>query len=320
MAVTKIANVIVPAVFMDYVRRQTMELSDFWQSGIIGVGGAELGGNLTSGGNTINMPFWTDLSNADEGLSDSVGLTVNQINAKKDMAVLHFRGGAWGSNDLAHQLAGDDPMKAIASFVAGWWSRQMQRVTLSTLKGAFASASMSSNVLDISAAAGEAANINAKTFISATQKLGDAKAQLMAMAMHSAVQASLAQQDLIDTERDSSGRVLFDTFMGKRIIIDDGMPNTAGVYTTYVFGAGAIGYNEGGVLNALETDRDIIDGNDFLTTRRAFVLHPRGISWTGSAVGATPTLAELETGTNWNRVFESKAIPIVQFKHKIALV
>ena len=73
-------------------------------------------------------------------------------------------------------------------------------------------------------------------------------------------------------------------------------------------------------MNALETDRDILEGNDFLTTRRAFVLHPSGVSWVGSAAGATPTLVELETGTNWNRVFESKAIPIVQFKHKIALV
>ncbi len=319
MAVTKISNVIVPEVFMDYVIQRTKELSAFWQSGIIGPGGAELGGNLTSGGNTINMPFWADLTNESEELSDSTDLTVHAINGKKDVAVLHYRGGAWGANDLAHQLAGDDPMMAIASLVAEWWNRDMQRLAINTLKGAFSAASMATNILDISGGAGEAANISGKTFIDAAQKLGDAKAQLAAIGMHSAVQAALAKQDLIVTERDSAGRLLFDTFMGKRIIIDDGMPVSAGVYTTYIFGANCLGYNEGGVLTPVETDRDILSGNDYMAVRRAFVLHPRGIAWKGSAAGATPTITEISTGTNWQRVYEAKNIPMVQFKHKIAL-
>lgn len=319
MAVTKIADVIVPEIFMKYVIERTKELSAFWQSGVISAGGAMLGGNLTSGGNTINMPFWADLVNTSEELSDSAALVVHNISAKKDVAVLHFRGAAWGANDLAHQLAGDDPMGAIASLVATWWNRDMQRMLLATLKGAFGASNMSPNVLDISGGTGDAATINGKTFIDATQTLGDAKAQLAAIGMHSAVQAALAKQDLIVTERDSSGRVLFDTFMGKRIIVDDSMPVAAGVYTSYIFGAGAIGYTEGGVFNPVETDRDILSGNDYMTVRRAYVMHPRGIAWKGFAAAATPTLAEISTGTNWERVHESKAIRMVQFKHKIAI-
>jgi hypothetical protein len=307
-----------------------MELSAFFQSGIIGTVGAEVGSNLESGGTTINMPFWNDLTGDDEVLSDSSALTVDKITSAKDVAVLHFRGKAWSANDLARQLSGSDPMRAIADLAGGYWSRKMQQILLSTLKGAFAAASMTANVQDISGGTGDAANISGAAFIDATQKLGDAKDQLVAVAMHSAVQASLAKKDLIVTQRDSQGRILFDTFMGKRVIVDDGMPVetvTPGgqsppppyqVYTSYLFGAGAIGYDEGGVLAPVETDRDILAGDDVMTNRRAFILHPRGIKWAGSAAGASPTNTELSTGTNWERVYESKAIRIVQFKHRIA--
>jgi hypothetical protein len=290
----------------------------------------DVGRDLESGGTTVNMPFWNDLTGDDEVLSDSDALTVDKITSAKDVAVLHYRGKAWSANDLARQLSGSDPMRAIADLAGGYWARKMQQVLLSSLKGAFAAASMAGNVLDISAGAGDAANIGGATFIDATQKLGDAKDQLVAVVMHSAVQASLAKKDLIETQCDSQGQIMFDTFMGKRIIVDDGMPVDTvtpqgdtppppyKAYTSYLFGAGAIGYDEGGVLAPAETDRDILGGDDVMTNRRAFILHPRGIKWIGSAAGASPTNAELAAGTSWERVYDPKAIRIVQFIHRIA--
>jgi len=315
---TRVQDVIVPEVYVPYVIQRTKELSAFFDSGVIGEAGAQLGGNLNSGGNTINMPFWNDLVGDVQLLSDTAALQINRITASRDVAVLHFRGNAWSVNDLARQLSGDDPMGAIAELVASWWSRVMQRTLLASLQGAFSSTGMAGNVHNIGAAAGDAANITGRTFLDAAQRLGDAKDQLAAIAMHSAVQTALAKQDLIVTQRDSDGRVLFDTFMGKRIIIDDGMPFDANVYTTYIFGAGAIGYEEGGTLAPTETDRDILAGDDFLTSRRAYVLHPRGIKWVGTVAGQTPSDVELRAATSWERVFENKAIRIVQFRHRIA--
>lgn len=317
MAKTQIADVIVPQIFAPYVIERTAALSALWQSGIVSDVRAEIASDLTKGGTTIDMPFWTDLTGDDEILSDSNALSVDKISAKADVAVLHFRGKAWSGNDLAAQLAGDDPMKAIGELVAAWWARKMQSTLLSTLTGAFGAASMVGNVHDISAATDETAVIAGATFIDAAQKLGDAKDKLAAVAMHSATQAYLAKKDLIQTARDSEGRVVFDTFMGKRVIVDDSMPVADSVYTTYLFGAGAVGYTEGGVLKPNEVDRDILAGDDVMTSRRAFVLHPRGIMWKGSPTGASPTNTELATGTNWQRVYESKNIRIVQFKHRL---
>lgn len=317
MPKTQISDVIVPSVFVPYVIERTAELSALFQSGIVSRVGVALGGDLTEGGTTVNMPFWADLDGDDEVLSDTNALTPGKISAKKDVAVLHFRGKAWSANDLAAQLSGDDPMGAIAELVASWWARKQQKVLISTLKGAFAAASAAGNVHSINAGSGEAAVISGKTFIDASQKLGDAQDRLVAVAMHSATRAELAKKDLIQTIRDSEGRTLFDTFMGKRVIVDDSMPVAGDVYTTYLFGEGAVGYQEGGVLRATETDRDILAGDDVMTNRRAFILHPRGIMWKGSPTGASPTNTELEVGTNWERVYSNKNIRIVQFNHKI---
>lgn len=319
MAKTAISDIIVPSVFVPYIQNRTAELSAIFQSGICADPGVELASGLTTGGNTVNMPFWNDLTGDSEELSDSTALTVGKIKADKDIAVLHFRGRAWSVNDLAAQLSGSDPLAAIGNLVVAYWQRQFQTLMLATLQGAFAAANMSGNVYDITAAA-KYTGITSKTFIDASEVLGDAREKITAIAMHSAVEAQLAKNDLIATIRDSEGNFVMKTFMGRRVIVDDGCPHdtAAGTYTTYLFGNGAIGFKEGGVLKPVETDRDILAGDDVLANRRAFVMHPRGIKWIGTAAGATPTLAELRTGTNWSRVYENKQIRIVQFKHKLS--
>lgn len=318
MAKTQIADVIVPEIFNPYVVQRTMELSALYSSGII-QNDPTLNALASSGGKIINMPYFNDLTGDDEVLSDSGALTPQKITTGQDQAVLLMRGKAWSVNDLAKALSGADPMAAIGDLVAGYWARQMQKTLISVLNGVFAAASMSGNISDISVGTGGAELISGSTFIDATQKLGDAKENLTAIAMHSAVVAYLAKQDLIETIRDSEGNVVLRSYMGKTIIEDDGCPVDTGVYTTYLFGQGAIGYGNGNPPVPTETDRDTLAGDDILINRKHYILHPRGVKFTNASVaGSSPTNVELATGTNWERVYENKAIRIVQFKHKIA--
>lgn len=320
MVVTRIADIIVPEVFNDYVVQRTMELSELFQAGIV-ERNEQFDALASAAARTINMPFWNDLSGADEVLSDTGALTPGKIAASKDIAVIMRRGRAWGANDLAANLAGDDPMAAIGDLVAAYWARRYQAALISELKGAFAAASMSGNVHDISALTAGAELIGADTTVDAAQKLGDAKDQLTAIAMHSAVNAYLAKQDLIQYVRDSDGALSVPTYMGKRVIVDDGLVAAAGVYTTYLFGPSALAYGEGSPVGFVptETDRDSLASEDYLINRRTFILHPRGVAFQSASVaGVSPTNTELETATNWLRVFENKAIRVVQFKHKIA--
>ncbi|MDQ3606618.1 MAG: major capsid protein [Gemmatimonadota bacterium] len=315
---TKIADVIVPEVFNPYVVRRTTEKSELYQSGIIApVAGLDVLG--TKGGDTVTLPFWNDLSGAEEILSDTVPLTPAKITSGTDRAVLHARGKAWGVHDLAKALAGDDPMAAIGDLTASYWARRWQVMLISSLKGVFASEGMADNVADISAGAGDAGLFSSGSFVSAVFKLGDEYGGLTAMAVHSAVLARMITNNLIVYAKDSEGNLTIPTYMGIRLIVDDALTPANNVYTAYLFGAGAIGYGEGNAPVPTETDRDSLLGEDYLINRRHFVLHPRGVRFTSAAVaGVSPTNAELENAANWGRVYDAKQIRIVQFRFRLA--
>lgn len=318
MAKTQIADVIVPEVFNQYVIERTAELSALSQSGIIS-NNPELDRLASSGGKTINMPFWEDLTGADEVLSDNGALTPQKITSGQDVAVLLMRGKAWSVNDLAKALSGDDPMAAIGDLVATYWARMRQATLFSTLTGVFGSASMDGNEHDISAGAGAAAVLSGETFLDAIQKLGDASDKLAAFSLHSAAFTHLRKQNLIEFIPDSEGKVQIPTYLGRRVIVDDGHPAAAGVYTSYLFGAGAVGLGNGAAPVPTETDRDSLAGDDILINRQHYLLHPRGVAWQGATVAASsPTNAELEAAANWARVYENKNIRIVKFVYKLA--
>lgn len=315
MAKTKISDVIVPEVFNPYVVQRTMELSALYNSGIIS-NNPELDRLASSGGTTINMPYWEDLNGDDEVLSDDGALTPAKITAGQDIAVLLMRGKAWSANDLAKALSGDDPMAAIGDLVAEYWARRMQATAIKLLDGAFAASNMTNKVLDISGLEDDKAKINGENFLDALQLMGDAKDKLTGVIMHSATETQLRKNNLIQTELDSNNKPI-SLFMEKRVIIDDSCPTSAGEYTTYLFGEGAIGLGNGGAPVPTETDRDSLAGDDILINRKHYILHPRGVKWIGSAAGSSPTNAELATGTNWSRVYEDKAIRMVKFVHKL---
>ena len=321
---TRLQDVIVPEVFNPYVIKRTMELSALVESGI--VENTEDFDQLASGGGILlQMPYWNDLTGESEVMNDSGALTPGKITANKDVARLQGRAKAWGANGLSALLSGDDPLRAIGDLVAKFWARDMQRVLLATLNGVFSSAGTADNVHDISAELDTGALIDGATTIDAAQKLGDVKDQLTAIAMHSAVESYLAKKELIVYETEAGKKDKVPYYLGRRVIVDDGLgfdPATKAA-TTYLFGPGAVALGNGSHPRIIqsEVDRDSLasSGEDFLINRRLFILHPRGIKWTETAVaGEFPTNAELSTATNWERVYEPKAIRIVQFKHKIA--
>ncbi|MFN4296790.1 MAG: major capsid protein [Brevundimonas sp.] len=319
MAATVLGDVIVPEVFTPYMIERTAELSAFFRSGIVApVADLNLGG---SGGDKVQMPFWQDLAGDDQLLSTDTNLTVANIEAGKDVAVLNARALVYGAKDLAGALAGDDPMDAIATLVAEKWNRRWQTALISTLNGAMGSLAAETppkNTLNISGLSAGAAVFDGEAFIDALGQLGDAETRLAAVAVHSATYRLMKKQGLIEFIREFEGAEAIPFYMGKRVIVDDGMPVTDGVYTTYLFGEGSIGYGEGTPKVATEVERNALvgGGEEYLVSRRHFVLHPRGIAWDGTPDADTPSNAELATAGNWERAYEPKNIRIVRFVHR----
>lgn len=321
MAGTTLSDVIVPELFNPYVTQKTKALSALFASGIAESNPAF--NHLASEAAPVHtMPFFEDLKGDPEDVVEGVDLTAHKIESKKDVSTTIRRAMMWSATDLSASLSGADPMAAIGSLVAGFWARNLQKELVSELSGVFGAPSMADHLLDISGLSGKAANISASAFIDACQLLGDAQSDLTAVCMHSATKAYLKKQNLIVTERDSTD-VEFDTYQGRRVIVDDGCPVDSGVYTTYLFGNGAVAYGDGSPVGFVptEVDRDKRKGSgvDFLINRRTFILHPRGIKWTNNtrAHAESVSRAELATAANWERVYEPKAIRIVALKHKL---
>ena len=322
MAVTKLSDVIVPELFNPYVIQRTMELSKIYSSGIV-ANSSEFDAIASENSYTHHMPYFEDLTGDPENIVEDAKLTADKITSSKDVCHTIRRAKMWAATDLSAALAGKDPMMAIGDLVAGYWARQMQKELVATLKGVFAASNMTNHVKDISKDSSAAAQkISASAFIDACQLLGDAQDQLTGIIMHSATKSYLKKLNLIETQRDSQD-VDFDTYQGKRVIVDDGCPVETGVYTTYLFGPGAIAYGNGSPVGFVptETDRDKRYGSgiDYLINRKTFILHPRGIKWTDASItnAESPTRTELATATNWSRVYEDKAIRMVALKHKI---
>lgn len=320
---TKIADVIEPTTFTNYVVNETMELSELINAGIA-VNDPEFD-ELASGPSTlINMPFWNDLTGEAEIMDDNGDHTPGKLTTGKDMARRLGFVKSFGANALSGNLAGDDPMKVIGDRFAAYWARFYQEVLLSTLDGVFAAENMTDKILDITSKAGEKALLTGSSFIDATQIMGDAKDSLTGITIHSAVEAHLAKRDLIDYRQESDGAIRVPYFMNKRVIVDDAMAYDTETQAAemYLFGQGAIAWGNGSDSKILATEvvRDGMSkaGEDILVNRKLSILHPRGVAFQEATVAGTfPKLDELETGSNWKRVYEPKKIRIVKFMFKI---
>jgi hypothetical protein len=334
MAKTAVADIIIPTEFEKYAIERTAELSRFGESGIIEMA-PEFDALAQGGGREVKMPFWKDLTATRQLLSDSASLAVNKITSDQDIARIHNDAQVWSVNHLAKVISGDDPMQAIVDLVAAYWARTDEGLVISCLKGMFAAASMAGNLLAIhsESVAGQSATtrLNGATFVDACAKLGDAGGRLNAVAMHSATEAALKKLDLIDFLPDSQGKPSLASFQGRRVVVDDNLPTRAGttdgtVYTTYLFGQGAFAKGvsalDGAPLQGghgtegVELARVPLDSDTVLINRRRYILHPRGVKFTSASVAAdSPTNAELETSSNWVRIWENKNVRLVAITH-----
>lgn len=345
---TKVADVIQPELFAQYVIDKTTELSKIMYAGVI-ENNPRLNELITGGGTILHMPSWNDLTGQSEVLSESHDIAVGKITAKAELATLLIRAGAWGAHELAGALAGDDPMKAIGNLVAEWWVRDEKRNLLSILNGIFnitADAShvdLSDHVLDLvgntssSASVTSAMKISGSGVLDAKQLMGDAAELLTMLYMHSATFTELQKQNMIQFIPTSESHITIPTYLGYRVIYDDSCPvETVGSgstafkkYTTYLLSRGAVqrGVGKPVSLTEVETDRDSLGSTDILINRQAKVLHPRGISWVGAGQidDVTPSDAELAnasatqgaTNNNWSVVADKKKIGIVKLVHTL---
>ena len=311
-----INNLIEPKVFAPFVREAIIKKSPFIKSGA--VNNNEVLARLASGGGrTVTMPYWARVSGDSEVLSTTTPLTPARLVSGADTAAIHYRGKTWGASELYSNLAGDSGLEAAADMVADFWVKDEQKLLVASLAGVFGSAGMEGHVFGRT----NPAALHAEMVLDAKQLLGDAFGQLHAIVMHSAVYTSLQKQDLITFMRPSEGARMGE-YLGYNVVVDDSIQFDAGtgVYSTYLLAEGVIGRGDGCPVDFthVETSRDSLKGEDYLTCRKALILHPFGVAFTSETVaGISPTITELRNPLNWNRVYEPKNIGMIEIRHTI---
>lgn len=332
MAVTRFSDIVIPAVWNSYRSLPLPEVLAFTDSGIA-VPVPEVLAQLNGGGEEIIMPFWRDLDpNAVPNMSDddpdrmAVPLKVGAATMRARKAYLNQ---GWSASSLTRELAGSDPLAHVRARDDAYWSRRWQRRLISVCKGLLAdniAANGGDMVVNVSIADGNAATdanlFSRQSFARAIFGLGDQYQYITAIAVHSVVLARMVANDDIVYIRPSQGTLDVPTFMGKRVIVDDGLAPTAGgtsgfVYTSILFGQGAIGYANGVHHMPVEEERSPRAGHgggvDTLWTRKNWLIHPFGYDFTNASITAPErfaTDADLEKAVNWTRMVDRKQVPI----------
>lgn len=333
MAVTQVSDIIVPEQFTPYTQQLTEEKSRLIQSGVVTVD-PFLDAFLAGGGLTINAPSFKDLDNDDDNVSSDQGsaATPNKIGTSQEIAVRLSRNNSWATADLAAALAGSDPAEAIASRVSDYWVRRAQAAFVATVKGVFADNAAAPDASehvqndmthDISGASYSAGvtDFSAEAFIDATLTMGDSMEALGVLFVHSIVYGRMQKNNLIDFIPDARGEVMIPTFLGREVIVDDGVPFSAGVFESWLFGLGAVRLGRGSPKVATEVDRNPLanngGGEETLTNRTEWTFHPMGHAYVGTSPNGGPSNAatsnNLAHADSWQRVFgERKQIKIAR--------
>ena len=262
----------------------------------------------------------------------------------------------WTEADFSFDVTGGvDFMANVRNQINDYWNSVDQDVILSILKGIFLmsntgtgtiktanAAFVDAHTLDISASGTDAKTddtmkMDATTLNTAIQKAcGDNKQKFKLVYCHSAVATNLENLKLLAylkyTDAQGIERDLeMGTWNGRLVVIDDSLPvevknvgETGGdvsIYTTYILGEGAIGFEDVGAKVPYEMVRDAKTrgGEDTLISRKRNAVSVAGVSYL-KAVQAknSPTNAELENGKNWSLVndgtntIEHKAVPIAR--------
>ena len=335
MATTQLSNAVIPAVYASYGAIDSPERTAFYESGIM-VRNALLDRKANTGGKTIELPYWGDLDATREpnaSNDDPADLAApGNIGSILMSARIQYLNQSYSAMDLVQELAGSDPMQRIRNRFGTYWSRQYQRRLIASAVGVLAD-NVASNGGDMLIPA--ATGYSRAAFVAAAYTMGDRVEDIQAIAVHSFTMQQMVDNDDIAYIPDSRGQLTIPTFMGKRVIMDDGLPltNASGVFTatSILFGAGAFGWGEGSPAVPVEIERNARAGNgggvEDLWERRTVILHPLGYKWTdtditnrANANGRTgantgldefsPLLADLRKAANWERMVDRKQVPM----------
>jgi len=239
MATTRLSDIIDVTIFRDLPQIEGPEKTAFFESGVVSRNGL-LDELANAPGKTVELPYWNDLDGSVEVNYSSddpaSSATPQKIAQGEQIARKAFVNQGWQAADLASELAmGGTAMEAVRARTDRYFMRQWQRRLIAAVKGITADNIANDGgdmVVDVAAESIAAqtsdTKFNRDAFTEAVYTAGDSSSMFSAITVHSAVMAQMVKNDDIVYIPDSQGQLTIPTYMGLRVIVDDGMTVTAG--------------------------------------------------------------------------------------------
>ena len=309
-----------------------VESTAFFQSGVLQGGDPRIQAVLAASAVTAAVPFWNPIdSNVEPNYSNDVFediATPRNVTTGLQMARIAFLNEGFGTMELVKAITKKDPLAYVASVLDNYWARQAERRLIATALGIYndnigaTDAYHVQNDMVHAAAAG----FTADDWIDTQAQLGDKLGVYGVVAMHRLVYTQIQKLNLIDFVVDSDQKTQIPFYQGSRIVVDNGMPifGATGSRRSLMifFGPGAIGYATETPANGLRYSQVEERGNgggvEVLWTRRNYIMHPLGYTFTSAVITgngtetrpASASWADLANATNWNRVLPREHVPL----------
>lgn len=240
---------------------------------------------------------------------------------------------SWGQNV---KIQPGDVSAALALMMRNLWNEDLQQTLIAVLNGMFASttnianftdgtAGMASQSIDASITTGTitAANrISPATLGRSAALLSDRGGDLTTMVIHPQIYYGNLLPNNITPNFQASGQDWqIPRYLDYNIILDDTLPLDLTLpaypkYTSYLFGKGSVCFGDGKLdsLTGAEVTRDADQAEEYLFTRRSYIIQPKGVSYAGAipVSGEGPSDATFATGASWSRSDFAKNIKITR--------
>ena len=296
--------------------------------------------NTQTGSVYAILPYFGLIGGEPQNYDGVENLTAERTDTFEQGVFTYGRMKAWVEADFSYDVTGGaDFMANVRSQLIQYWYGADQNTILAILEGIFKMSNtgtgdvkaanknfVDKHTYDISQS-GTDVKTDESMLVGATslntaiqQACGDNKQRFSLVICHSTVATNLENLNLLSylkyTDEQGIQRDLqMGTWNGRLVLVDDTMPvevknigATAGkvsLYTTYVLGEGAIGFEPVGAKTPYEVYRDPNKrgGEDELITRVRNAVSVAGISYLkASQATNSPTDAELKLGANWSLV------------------
>lgn len=323
MAVTNLANTIIPVVFDKYVLNTILKTNRFIQSGIM-VPDDKLGNQLLQPGDEITIPFINDLSGDPQAWTDTDDIDVDNLTTGSQRAVKFRQAKAFGSTEISRLVSGAPIAETIASRFANYWNNVDQAILNSTLQGVFLNTEVANTKLfDQTVVSPATPTFGPKGFLAAIGLLGDLQDQsFKKIAVNSSTYSQMKFQGMIETIQPQNSVTPINYYNNMEVIVDDDIPlEKGGIATAYIYGSGAVSYST--VPHSTEVVHEALKqgGRDSVVSKRVSATHVNGttLAKTFKPAGQTTITEELAKGTTWDIAdgVDPRNIRVVAYKSKL---